>query len=212
MRMGRDSDVSPQRPPPRPPPGAPWVWLLPVALAVLAGFVVWWVAVRSSDGEPDDGYGVVALNESLNPTGQPTDADVGRAAPDFLLAGVRGGDVRLSDHRGQWVLLNFWASWCGPCKEESPDLQRAHDRLRGRLVVIGINQRESRETALAFANDFSLTYPLALDASGEVSEAYRASRGLPISILVDPTGVVRFLHIGRIDDEDLSDLEGEYLD
>lgn len=184
------------------------------AMLVLAAAVaVWWFEFRDGDdATTTSGYGVVELPSSLNPTGRPPASEVGRAAPDFILSSVKGNDERLSAYRGRWVLLNFWASWCGPCRQETPDLQRLQERRATTLVVLGVNQQESHARAAGFADEYDLVYPLPLDVNGEVSAAYRVGRGLPVSILIDPTGVVRRVHIGRVDEPDLRALEAEFLD
>lgn len=186
----------------------------PAVLIILAvGVAIWWFQFREDDGSlSNDGYGVIELPDELNPTDRAPSSEVGRAAPDFVLASINGGDERLSSYRGKWVLLNFWASWCGPCRQETPDLQRLQERRPDTLVVLGVNQQETRDTAADFVDEYDLTYPIALDLSGQVSSTYRVGRGLPVSMLVDPTGVIRELHIGRIDEEDLIALEAEYLD
>ncbi|MCL4239812.1 MAG: TlpA family protein disulfide reductase [Dehalococcoidia bacterium] len=184
------------------------------ALIILTvGVAIWWFQFREDDSSlASDGYGVIALPADLNPTDRPPSSEVGRVAPDFLLASTDGSEERLSAYRGKWVLLNFWASWCGPCRQETPHLQRLQARRPDTLVVLGVNQQESRDTAAEFVEEYQLTYPIALDLSGEVSTAYRVGRGLPVSMLVDPTGVIRELRIGRIDEEDLLALEAGYLE
>lgn len=184
------------------------------ALIILTvGVAIWWFQFREDDSSlASDGYGVIALPADLNPTDRPASSEVGRVAPDFLLASTDGSEERLSAYRGKWVLLNFWASWCGPCRQETPHLQRLQARRPDTLVVLGVNQQESRDTAAEFVEEYQLTYPIALDLSGEVSTAYRVGRGLPVSMLVDPTGVIRELRIGRIDEEDLLALEAGYLE
>lgn len=186
----------------------------PAVLIILAvGVAIWWFQFREDDGSlSNDGYGVTELPDELNATDRAPSSEVGRAAPDFVLASINGGDERLSSYRGKWVLLNFWASWCGPCRQETPDLQRLQERRPDTLVILGVNQQETRDTAADFVDEYDLTYPIALDLSGQVSSTYRVGRGLPVSMLVDPTGVIRELHIGRIDEEDLMALEAEYLD
>lgn len=187
------------------------------ALIVTAvGLGIWWFELR---GGPEDGIrngeglGVVALPGHLNPTDKPPAAQAGRAAPDFRLATLDGGAASLTDFRGRYVLVNFWASWCGPCRGETPDLQRMYERLApsGRLAILGVNQQEPRAKAKEFVEQFDVEYPILLDATGEVSVAYRVGVGLPVTFLIDPDGVILRVYIGRIEQADLDDIEAEYL-
>ncbi len=208
-----DVDERPQRR--REYSGASSTLGLATLIILVVGLAIWWFEFREDEDDGNassDGFGIVALADGLNPTERPVSSEVGRAAPDFLLAAVDGGEERLSDYRGKWVLINFWASWCGPCRQETPDLQRLQERRPDTVVVLGVNQQEPLKTAAEFVDEYDLTYPLALDSSGEVSAAYRVSRGLPVSILVDPSGVIREIHIGRIDEEALLTFETEYFD
>lgn len=188
------------------------------ALIVLAvGVAVWWFELRGSDNTPGttDSGGIVALPAALNPTGKPPAAEPGRAAPNFTLVTLDGGAISLAALQGSYVLVNFWASWCGPCRSEAPDLQTLQDTATARggssLVVVGVNQQETAGTARDFASQFGLTYAIALDRSGEVSAAYRVARGLPVSFLISPEGVVLKVYSGRISDEDLARIVAEYL-
>lgn len=184
-----------------------------IILVVALG--IWWFEVRGGDGgdsATSPGIGVIDLPASQNPTGRPPSAETGRAAPNFRLASLDGADLTLTDFRGRWVLVNFWASWCGPCRGETPDLQALYERASGRgVVVLGVNQQEPLETARGFAREFGVTYPVILDRSGVVSAAYRVGRGLPVSFLVDPDGVITRIYLGRVTAEELARLETEYL-
>lgn len=105
------------------------------------------------------------------------------------------------------MLVNFWASWCGPCRTETPELQALYDSARAKgLVVLGVNQQEQPADAKSFADQFSVTYPILLDRSGEVSEAYRVGHGLPVSFLIDPNGVVRQVYLGQISADALAQI------
>jgi len=184
------------------------------ALVILAvGVAIWWFELRGdSGGEATgaDGFGIVALADADNPTGKSAVAEVGRAAPNFRLASLEGEPRSLTDFRGKYVVLNFWASWCEPCRSESPELQDLSDRQAERLVVVGVNQEEPPEAAQKFARDFDLTYPLLLDRNGEVAQAYRLP-GLPVTYLIDQKGVIVKAFPGRVTGEQLADLEREYL-
>ncbi|MFN0146158.1 MAG: redoxin domain-containing protein [Dehalococcoidia bacterium] len=183
-------------------------------IIVVVGVGLWWFEIRgaaSPGSQQPEGLGVVALPVGLNPTGRPAVADLGRAAPNFTLSGPAGEVLTLTDFRGRYVLVNFWASWCGPCRGETPALEALYQRSGRSLVVLGVNQQESAETARSFLEEFAVTYPVVLDLDGEVNAAYRVARGLPISMLIDPAGIVLRVYVGRVTDEQLAALEAEYL-
>ena len=182
------------------------------ALVILAVAVaIWYFEFRGQSGEAssEQGLGIVALVS--NPTNQPAAARAGRVAPDFRLRTPTGETVTLSDFRGSYVLVNFWASWCGPCRGEAPDLQAIASAQASRLIVLGVNQQETASDALEFARQFGLTYPLVLETTGEVSEAYHVGRGLPVTVLVSREGVILRVYTGRLTAESLAALAAEYL-
>jgi peroxiredoxin len=115
----------------------------------------------------------------------------GFLAPDFTLITLDGNSVRLSDLRGKPVLINFWASWCGPCRTEMPHIQAAFEsHADDGLVVLAVDQMESPPPVARFVEEFGLTFPILMDSHGTVSASYRA-RALPISFFVDADGVIR---------------------
>ena len=128
--------------------------------------------------------------------------EVGSEAPDATLPALAGdGEGSLADYRGQWVLVNFWASWCVPCREESPDLEAFHRRHRDEgFTVLGIDYRDVTADGLAFVREFELTYPMLRDRDGELYDDYGAT-GVPESYLVDPEGKVALLRRGPVDEE-----------
>lgn len=186
---------------------------LAALVVIVVGAAIWWSEFRddAGSGSEDGGdFGVVGLPDDLNPTGKAPAAREGRAAPNFELADLDGGPVRLDQFRGKYVLVNFWASWCGPCRGETPDLQDFYGRVSGRNVtVVGVNQQEPASQARAFVEGFGVTYPVLLDRSGEVSEAYSVGvGGLPASFLIAPDGVIEQVFVGRITAGQLDELEG----
>lgn len=122
----------------------------------------------------------------------------GGVAPDFELATLSGETVRLSDYAGRPVILNFWATWCAPCRVEMPELQRAYDRFGADgPVILTINQEESAEQVGEFFADVGLTLPALLDPKGRVGLTYGAVF-LPTTVVVDPDGIVTKIHRGMI--------------
>jgi peroxiredoxin len=125
---------------------------------------------------------------------------VGEPAPDFTLKNLAGETVRLSDFKGQPVLLNFWATWCAPCRKEFPELQATWEKKRGSLVVIGVNytSADTPDLVPGFVEEMGITFPVVLDETGQTSETYRIL-GMPTSIFIDRTGVVREVFTGPLD-------------
>jgi peroxiredoxin len=136
--------------------------------------------------------------------------DVGQVAPDFTLPGVDGELVRLSDFRGRPVIINFWASWCAPCKLEMPELQAAYEAHQDEgLVILALNQDESAELARDFFYDeMGLTFTPLLDDNSLVAAAFGAYAVLPTTIFVDGQGVVTATHLGPLTAEKIA----EYLE
>lgn len=126
-----------------------------------------------------------------------------QAAFDSLDAGSKS---TLEDFNGQWVLINFWASWCKPCEEEAPALERLYKRYRGEeFTVIGIATRDASDDSRKFVRDFGLTYPQFRDRDGSVNQAW-GTTGVPETFLVDPEGVVRVKQPGAVDEKMIDDL------
>ena len=120
---------------------------------------------------------------------------VGYAAPDFLLTTAVGDELRLSSLRGQPLVLNFWATWCGPCRFEMPALLRLEAEYAGSAAVIGVNQGESAEIVTQFASNLNIDYPLLLDPGNAINQQYGV-RGLPTTLFIDADGIIRDQIIG----------------
>jgi cytochrome c biogenesis protein CcmG/thiol:disulfide interchange protein DsbE len=125
-------------------------------------------------------------------------------APGFSLPRLDGdGSVQLASFRGKAVVLNFWASWCVPCKQEAPDLQAAWQRWRSRGVVfVGVDSQDFYGDARKFGKQFELTYPLVHDGSGQVKGAYGVT-GFPETFFVDRRGRIVGNHVGPVSTESL---------
>lgn len=124
-------------------------------------------------------------------------AHVNFKAPDFQLTTLDGKTVALSDYCGKVVLINFWATWCPPCRTEMPDIQAAAQAHPDGLVVLAINNAEDAETVKRFAQQFNLTFPILLDSDGSVARKYGV-QGLPTSFFIDRAGIVRAANMGAM--------------
>ena len=119
-------------------------------------------------------------------------------APDFTLTTFQGETITLSELRGKVVVINFWASWCPPCREEAPYLERTWRKYRDRGVVfIGVDYADTEKEALVYIAEFDITYPNGPDIGTRISQAYRI-RGVPETFFVDKRGQLRGVHIGPL--------------
>ncbi len=126
--------------------------------------------------------------------------EVGSPAPDFTAQTLQGESVSLSDLRGQVVLINFWATWCAPCRVEMPAIQARYNR--GGFTVLAVDFDESAELVQAFVDDLELSFPVLLDPGGEIQNLYRV-RGYPTSFFVDAEGIIRVFHIGDMSEAEI---------
>lgn len=127
-------------------------------------------------------------------------AEPGEAAPDFTLPRLDGGRIALADLRGRPVLINFWATWCRPCRTEMPELVSAYATHRAaglEIVAVNLTDQENGKDVRRFVAELGMLFPIALDEKGKVRERYRLV-SLPTSIFVDTAGVVRVVHPGPI--------------
>jgi peroxiredoxin len=116
---------------------------------------------------------------------------VGGPAPEIVLKDLRGQEVRLSDFRGKVVLLNFWATWCKPCKEEMPAMQASYDKLRDKdFVVLAVNELEDTAKVAEHIRNHGHTFEVVMDRNNQVANRYGVV-GLPASFIIDPQGIVR---------------------
>jgi len=116
---------------------------------------------------------------------------VGGPAPEIVLKDLQGRDVKLSDLRGKVVLVNFWATWCKPCKEEMPAMQASYDKLRDKgFVVLAVNELEDTARVAEHIRTHGHTFEVVMDHNNQVANVYGVV-GLPASFLIDPQGIVR---------------------
>lgn len=136
---------------------------------------------------------------------------IGKKAVDFSLSAVNGENVTLQSLRGKVVLLNFWATWCGPCRQELPELARVQEkfRLRG-LAVVAVTVDNEVENARSFLKKYDIRLQALWDKKKKVADAYLVEK-MPSSYLIDRNGVVRFIHRGYTPEE-LKRIEAEIDD
>ena len=121
---------------------------------------------------------------------------VNKPAPDFALRSLQGAPVRLSEHLGEVVIVNFWATWCGPSRQEMPLLDALYGKYKqAGLVLLSVNIDENVEPAIEMAQTLKVSYPVLFDSRKEVSRAYDVG-AMPVTVLVDRAGVVRYVSEG----------------
>ncbi len=147
------------------------------------------------------GYGLLSKGEEALAVGDP--------APDKELSTLDGTDTAsLEDYRGKWVLINFWASWCEPCRDEAPALQEFHRAHPQRFTVLGINLDDNTDDAGEFVEEYGLSYPQLRDGDGRERRDAYGMTGFPESFLVDPEGRIALIRRGPVDETYLA----EYVD
>jgi peroxiredoxin len=120
-------------------------------------------------------------------------------APDFTLPSLGGANLRLQEQRGRVVMVNFWATWCGPCRVEMPHLARLYEKYRSSgFVVLAVNIDEDPRKAAGLAKQMGMTFPVLLDTEKKVSRLYDLST-MPSTVLIDRDGRVRYVHRGYRD-------------
>ena len=179
-------------------PTPPWRRVDPATWAVLAalvGLAAAWLVWARVNGAPGGGFGWGPLDSILAAS---MDRQIAQPAPPFTLADPSGTTVSLEELRGQVVLVNFWATWCLPCRAEMPELDEFAREYQGAgFRVLAVNVLEDADAVRRFGEELQLELPLLVDPHGEVYRAYGV-QGLPTSFLVDPEGVIRHVQLGVV--------------
>lgn len=159
------------------------VILLVVAMVVSLMLVFGFHMARKGDGQASAGAGDLK----------------GKPAPDFTLQSLDGKNVRLADFRGKAVLLNFWATWCEPCKKSFPKLQSVYTKYKGQLEIVAISEDDENSGLKEFGDAHgSVKFPLLWDDGKAIAAKWKPPT-MPCTFIVDKTGVVKFVHVGYHD-------------
>jgi len=134
--------------------------------------------------------------------------EIGAIAPEFRLTNTAGEEDSLSAHRGQVVLINFWATWCPPCLQEMPGIDARHEQYHGDLVVMAVNNDEPKAQVTAYKDELELSFEPLLDPGGKTGMLYQV-RAFPTSVFVNQHGIIQFVHIGLMTESQMDDYLAE---
>lgn len=183
---------------------------LGVAIVIAIGVGVYLFTSGGSADDPLAGLPSPSSMVSTTPypnTGpiDPARPTIGQPAPDFALVDARDPSkvVKLSDYAGKAVVVNWFASWCGPCKEEIPEFEQLYKAMPDDVVILGVDYLETQSNAIGILDDLGATYPAVLDTNGKVADHYRVGQGLPTTFFVDKDGILQAEKLGEVKPADL---------
>ncbi len=128
--------------------------------------------------------------------------EVNQPAPNFSLSELNGEEINLQEFSGKPVLINFWATWCIPCREEMPLIEKYYKDYYPNLVVLGVNVGEKPEIVRAFVDELGLTFPILMDQGNKISSLYKVL-GFPTTIFIDEDGVLMYQYTGLLTEDQL---------
>lgn len=166
-------------------------WIAAAAVAAAIALVTVPVLLTRSSGADDGSSAAVEGAPSCK-------ASQGKANLDLTLKDMNGATVNLADYKGKVVLLNFWATWCGPCKVEIPEFVRAYEAYKDKgFVVLGVSIDDTPEQLQSFAKQYKITYPMLLNQEN-VEEAYGPIYGVPVSFFIGRDGLICRKQMGEV--------------
>jgi peroxiredoxin len=150
------------------------------------------------------GYGIY---HAISPADAKVGVAEGKAAPDFELTTLEGEQISLSSLKGKKVIINFWATWCPPCRAEMPDMQKIHDTYGDKVVVAAVNltsSEKSIDSVKGFIDELGLSFPVLLDKKGDINKQYEVM-SYPTSYIVNENGIITTKFIGAMNYEQMKD-------
>ena len=161
-----------------------------IVLFIVGVMLLLWMALQSNNSQ--------SIAQSV-----PQVPEQGKPAPDFSSPALSGGEIALADYTGKVVIVNFWATWCPPCKAEMPGINDFYETHQEEgLVVLAVNAEESESEVRPFIEASGFTFPVLLDPAGSIVNQYQI-HNFPTTIIIDRNGVVRHIQVGMISEEEL---------
>lgn len=179
--------------------------LVIVILFGLIGWVVYSQTTGESESKEVQQQVPEKVSEPANGKAQTVSVGIeeGNHAPDFQLATLDGKVIKLSNQKGKKVLLNFWASWCPPCKAEMPDMEKFYQNNHQNVKILAVNlttAEKNRNNVTKFVKDYGLTFPILLDEKGKIGDMYQAFT-IPTTYVIDSNGIIQKKIIGPLNQE-----------
>ncbi|WP_087974288.1 redoxin domain-containing protein [Oceanobacillus rekensis] len=162
-----------------------------ISIVIILGMLGWAIFDFIGSSEDDS----ISGGENASDAADKTGLAIGDIAPDFELETSEGETVRLSDYRGKRVLVNFWATWCPPCRAEIPDMQKLYDNKD--VAILAVNMAETPDTVTEFVKEYEMTFPVPMDAESEVIDTYQV-QAYPTSYMIDSNGRIQYMRLGAM--------------
>jgi len=178
-------------------------WIIILAVAALFGWAIYDFAYQGkASSDPEEEGTTVTTGEtdelSKGPENEKTGLEKGQQAPDFTLQTLEGEEVSLSDYRGEKVMINFWATWCPPCRAEMPDMEKFYQNEDIVILAVNLTETESGlKEVQQFRDEFNLSFPILLDKKVEVANKYEINP-VPTSVFVDEDGKIDSVMLGAM--------------
>lgn len=181
--------------------------IITVIIAGMLGFTVYKFIADSKEPTLEEQADSISDNTIVSPPKDDEDEtptldgeglDIGQTAPDFELTTLDGEAVKLSDFRGQKVLLNFWATWCPPCRKEMPDMEKLHNNTDVKILAVNLTGTESSlDKVESFIDDLELTFTVPLDEKSDIAEQFEVV-AYPTTYMIDPDGRIQYKSFGAL--------------